>query len=171
MKGQYTHYLIISDDSARITTRYDWQTFTYKDVTKTGTRDVRVPLPSEDDLKVEIQAFMDEYGIVGEGTKADMMDAVYEWLMENPHPTTIESYEYTDQEIDVTTDHEATISDLVERHPQYFAKRVSPDGTEFVIKGDWTLDELNAMPVGIKKFTNEQVKEYISENWDYGEQL
>ena len=100
MKGQYTHYLIVSDDSARITDRYDWQTHTYKD-----------------------------------------------------------------EVISETINHEATIADMVERHPQYFAKRVSPDGTEFVIKGDWTLEELNAMPVEIKKFTNEQVKEYIAENW------
>ena len=100
MKGQYTHYLIVSDDSARITSRYDWQTYTYED-----------------------------------------------------------------DEIDETIDHEATISDMVERHPQYFAKRISPDGSEFVIKGDWTFDELKAMPNTIKKFTNEQVKEYIAENW------
>jgi len=171
MLGQYTHYLIISDDSVRVSNRYDWQTHTYKEVTKTGSRDVPVTLPSEDDRKSEIQAFMDEYGISGSGTKASLLEAINEWLMLNPHPTVSESYDYTEEVIDVTTDHEATIADMVERHPRYFAKRVSPDDSEFVIKGDWTLDELNAMPNTIKKFTNEQVKSYIEENWDADEQL
>ena len=166
MKGQYTHYLIIPTDATnRISPRYDWQTFTYKEVEKTGTRDVNVALPTEDDLKSEIQAFMDTYSIDGSGTKAQLLEAINLWLMENAHPTESESYTYTAEEVDVTTDHEATVVDMVERHPLYFAKRVSPDGSEFVIKGDWTLDELNAMPASIKKFTNEQVKEYIAENW------
>ena len=67
--------------------------------------------------------------------------------------------------IDVTTNHEATVIDLVERHPRYFAKRVSPDSTEYVIKGDWTFAELKAMPSGYKIFTNDEAKTYISENW------
>ena len=58
MKGQYTHYLKIPNTEQglglRITDRYDWQTFTYKEVEKTGTRDVMVELPTEDDLKADI---------------------------------------------------------------------------------------------------------------------
>ena len=51
MKGQYTHYLKIPNTSQglglRITDRYDWQTFTYKEVEKSGTRDVMVEIPTE----------------------------------------------------------------------------------------------------------------------------
>ena len=166
MKGQYTHYLIIPKDATtRISSRYDWQTFTYKDVEKTGTRDVNVTLPTEDDLKSEIQAFMDTHSISGSGTKAELLTAIDEWLMDNNHPTESESYTYTASEVDVTTDHEAKVDDMVERHPLYFAKREAPDGSEYCIKSDLTFTELKALPSTIKIYTNEEVKAYISENW------
>ena len=166
MKGQYTHYLLLKTDATnRISSRYDWQTFTYKEVEKTGTRDVNVALPTEDDLKSEIQAFMATHSIDGSGTKAQLLVAINEWLMENAHPTESESYTYTAEEVDVTTDHEATVVDMVERHPLYFAKRVSPDESEYCIKSDLTFTELKALPSSIKVFTNEETKAYISENW------
>ena len=166
MKDQYTHYLLIPTDATnRISSRYDWQTFTYKEVEKTGTRDVNVALPTEDDLKSEIQAFMATHSIDGSGTKAQLLVAINEWLMENAHPTESESYTYTAEEVDVTTDHEATVVDMVERHPLYFAKRVSPDESEYCIKSDLTFTELKALPDTIKVFTNEETKAYISENW------
>jgi len=166
MKGQYTFYLIIPKDATtRISDRYDWQTFTYKDVEKTGTRDVNVTLPTADDLKSEIQAFMDTHSISGSGTKAELITAIDEWLMDNNHPTESESYTYTASEVDVTTDHEAKVDDMVERHPLYFAKREAPDGSEYCIKSDLTFTELKALPSTIKIYTNEEVKAYISENW------
>tara|TARA_R110002033_G_scaffold136457_3_gene175963 strand:- start:939 stop:1448 length:510 start_codon:yes stop_codon:yes gene_type:complete len=166
MKGQYTFYLIIQKNATtRISDRYDWQTFTYKDVEKTGTRVVNVALPTEDDLKSEIQAFMDTHSISGSGTKAELITAIDEWLMDNNHPTESESYTYTTQEVDVTTDHEAKVDDMVERHPLYFAKREAPDASEYCIKSDLTFTELKALPSSIKVFTNEEVKSYISENW------
>jgi len=167
MKGQYTHYLIIPKDATtRISSRYDWETYTYKDVEKTGTRDVNVTLPTDDDLKADIQAFMDTYSIEGSGTKAELIEAINEWLMENAHPTESESYSYDEEVIDVTTNHEATVIDLVERHPLFFAKREAPNGSEYCIKSDLTFEELKALPSTIKIFTNEEVKAYISENWD-----
>ena len=167
MKGQYTHYLIIPKDATtRISSRYDWETYTYKTVTKTGSRDVPVTLPTDDDLKSEIQAFMDTYSIEGSGTKAELIEAINEWLMENAHPTESESYSYDEEVIDVTTNHEATVIDLVERHPLFFAKREAPNGSEYCIKSDLTFEELKALPSTIKIFTNEEVKAYISENWD-----
>ena len=167
MQGQYTHYLIIPKDATtRISSRYDWQTYTYKTVTKTGSRDVPVTLPTDDDLKADIQAFMDTYSIEGSGTKAELIEAINEWLMENAHPTESESYSYDEEVIDVTTNHEATVIDLVERHPLFFAKREAPNGSEYCIKSDLTFEELKALPSTIKIFTNEEVKAYISENWD-----
>jgi hypothetical protein len=166
MQGQYTHYLIIPKDATtRISSRYDWQTFTYKDAEKTGTRDVNVALPTDDDLKSEIQAFMDTYSISGSGTKAQLLEAINEWLMENGTPTESESYTYTASEVDETTDHQADVDDMVERHPLYFAKREAPDGSEYCIKSDLTFTELKALPNSIKIYTNEEVKAYISENW------
>jgi len=175
MKGQYTHYLKIPNTSQglglRITDRYDWQTFTYKEVEKTGTRDVMVELPTEDDLKADIQSFMTTHSISGSGTKADLIHAIGEHILENGHPTVSESYTYMEEVVDVTTDHEAKVSDLIARHPHYFAQRISPDDSEFVIKGDWTLAELNALPSGVEAYTNEEVKAYIegSSAWEVGE--
>jgi len=85
--------------------------------------------------------------------------------MENGIPTESESYTYTASEVDVTTDHEAKVDDMVERHPLYFAKREAPDGSEYCIKSDLTFTELKALPSTIKIYTNEEVKAYISENW------
>ena len=175
MKGQYTHYLKIPNTSQglglRITDRYDWQTFTYKEVEKTGTRDVMVELPTEDDLKTDILAFMNTHSISGSGTKADLIHAIGEHILENGHPTVSESYTYMEDVVDVTTDHEAKVSDLISRHPHYFAQRISADDSEFVIKGDWTLAELNALPSGVEAYTNEEVKAYIEDSsaWEVGE--
>ena len=175
MKGQYTHYLKIPNTSQgldlRITSRYDWQTFTYKEVEKSGTRDVMVELPTEDDLKADIQSFMTTHSISGSGTKADLIHAIGEHILENGHPTVSESYTYMEDVVDVTTDHEAKVSDLISRHPHYFAQRISTDDSEFVIKGDWTLAELNALPSGVEAYTNEEVKAYIegSSAWEAGE--
>jgi len=175
MKGQYTHYLKIPNTSQglglRITDRYDWQTFTYKEVEKTDTRDVMVELPTEDDLKADILAFMNTHSISGSGTKADLIHAIGEHILENGHPTVSESYTYMEQVVDETTDHEAKVSDLIARHPHYFAQRISADDSEFVIKGDWTLAELNALPSGVEAYTNEEVKAYIEDSsaWEVGE--
>jgi hypothetical protein len=172
MKGQYTHYLKIPNTSQglglRITDRYDWQTFTYKEVEKTGTRDVMVELPTEDDLKADILAFMNTHSILGSGTKAELIEAIEEHILENGHPTVSESYTYMEDVVDVTTDHEAKVSDLIGRHPHYFAQRISADDSEFVIKGDWTLAELNALASGVTAYTNEEVKAYIagSDKWE-----
>ena len=175
MKGQYTHYLVIPNTSQgldlRITSRYDWQTFTYTEVERTGTQDVQVELPTEDDLKANIQSFMTTHSISGSGTKAELIEAINEHILENGHPTESETYTYMEQVVDETTDHEAKVSDLIARHPQYFAQRISADDSEFIIKGDWTLAELNALPSGIGTYTNEEVKVYIasSEAWEVSE--
>ena len=175
MKGQYTHYLKIPNTEQglglRITSRYDWQTFTYTEVERTGTQDVQVELPTEDDLKADIQSFMATHSISGSGTKAELIEAINEHILENGHPTESETYTYMEQVVDETTDHEAKVSDLIARHPQYFAQRISADDSEFIIKGDWTLAELNALPSGIGTYTNEEVKAYIasSEAWEVSE--
>jgi len=168
MKGQYTHYLKIPNTEQglglRITSRYDWQTFTYTEVERTGTREVQVELPTEDDLKADILSFMNTHSILGSGTKAELIEAINEHISENGHPTIVETYTYMEDVVDETTDHEAKVSDLIARHPKYFAQRISADDSEFIIKGDWTLAELNALPDGIGAYTNEEVKAYIEDS-------
>ena len=168
MKGQYTHYIIMPNtDTAKakqITTRYDWKTYTYKEVEKTGKKDVYVTLPTDDDLKSEIQAFMDKHSISGSGTKAELLEKIDEHCMENGTPTEEVEYKYTAEEVDETTDHSAKISDMLERHPLYFAPRVSVDKSELCIKSDGTLAELKAVEAlsGFSVYTNEEVREYIA---------
>ena len=168
MEGQYTHYIIMPNtDTAKakqITTRYDWKTYTYKEVEKTGKKDVYVTLPTDDDLKSEIQAFMDKHSISGSGTKAELLEKIDEHCMENGTPTEDVEYTYTAEEVDKTTDHSAKISDMLERHPLYFAPRVSVDESELCIKSDGTLAELKAVEAlsGFSVYTNEEVREYIA---------
>lgn len=168
MEGQYTHYIIMPNTdiakAKQITTRYDWKTYTYKDVEKTGKKDVYVTLPTDDDLKSEIQAFMDKHSISGSGTKAELLEKIDEHCMENGTPTEEVEYKYTAEEVDETTDHSAKISDMLERHPLYFAPRVSVDGSELCIKSDGTLAELKAVEAlsGFSVYTNEEVREYIA---------
>ena len=76
--------------------------------------------------------------------------------------------------MDVTTDHSAKVSDMLERHPLYFAPRVSADESELCIKTDCTLAELKAVEAlsGFSVYTNEEVKEYIagSSKWKEDEE-
>ena len=177
MKGQYTHYILMPNtDTAKakvITNRYDWQTFTYKEVEKTGKKTVEVTLPTDDDLKSDIQAFMDTHSIEynSSDTKAELLEKIDNYCMDNGTPTEEVDYTYIVEEVDKTTDHNAKVSDLNERHPHYFAPRVSSDGTEMVIKSDFTMAELNALPTGFTAHTNEEIKNYIatSDKWKVDE--
>ena len=168
MKGNYTHYLIFANSDTnkakRITSRYDWQTFTYREEERTGTKTVEVVLPVEDDLKSDIQAFMDTHSIdySSGDTKAELLEKIDAHVLENGVPTEEASYTYMEEVVDTTTDHEATIQDLLDREPLYFAPRISPDNSEICIKGDWTITELDAMPNDFRIYTNEECKEYIA---------
>lgn len=170
MEGQYTHYIIMPNtDSAKakqITTRYDWQTFTYKEVEKTGKKDVYVVLPTDNDTKSDIKEFMDTHSIdyKSSDTKAELIEKIDVHCMENGIPTEEVEYKYMTSEIDETTDHSAKISDMLDRHPLYFAPRVSADKSELCIKSDGTLAELKAVEAlsGFSVYTNEEVKEYIA---------
>ena len=168
MKGNYTHYLIFANSDTnkakRITSRYDWQTFTYREEERTGTRNIDATLPTDDDLKSDIQAFMDTHSIDynSSDTKAELIEKIDAHVMENGVPTEEVSYTYMEEVVDTTTDHEATIQDLLDREPLYFAPRISSDNSEICIKGDWTKSELDAMPNDFRIYTNEECKEYIA---------
>ena len=168
MKGRYTHYILMPNtDSAKakqVSTRYDWKTFTYKEVEKTGKKTQDVTLPTEDDLKSDIEAFMSKHSISGSGTKAELIDDIHNHCRDNGTPTEEVEYKYIVEEVDKTTDHSAKILDMLKRHPHYFAPRVSLDGTEMVFKSDFTLAELKAIEglSGFSVYTNEELKAYFS---------
>ena len=144
MYGQYTHYLLVDNSklSTRISTRYDWD-------------EVDEPTyPTDSNTKAEISSFMDTWSIDYDSsdTKAELLNAI-----ESAKP------------VGNTVTRQATLEDMINNKPTYFAKRESPDGSEFVVKTDFTLAELNALPSGFTVYTNEEVKTYIADNWDYDE--
>ena len=144
MYGQYTHYLLVdtSKIKTRVSTRYDWN-------------EVEEPTyPTDSNIKAEISSFMDTWSIDynSSDTKAELLNAI-----ESAKP------------VGNTVTRQATLEDMINNKPTYFAKRESPDGSEFVVKTDFTLAELNALGTGFTVYTNEEVKTYIADNWDYDE--
>ena len=144
MYGQYTHYLLVdtSKIKTRISTRYDWN-------------EVDEPTyPTDSNTKTEISSFMDTWSIDynSSDTKAELLNAI-----QSAKP------------VGNTVTRQATLEDMINNKPTYFAKRESPDGSEFVVKTDFTLAELNALGTGFTVYTNEEVKTYIADNWDYDE--
>ena len=63
---------------------------------------------------------------------------------------------------------QAKLSDLIERHPKFFAPIYSKDDSECIIKSDFTLAELNALPATFVAYTNAEVINYKanSTKWD-----
>ena len=144
MYGQYTHYLLVdtSKIKTRVSTRYDWN-------------EVEEPTyPTDSNIKAEISSFMDTWSIDynSSDTKAELLNTI-----ESAKP------------VGNTVTKQATLEDMINNKPTYFAKRESPDGSEFVVKTDFTLAELNALGTGFTVYTNEEVKTYIADNWDYDE--
>ena len=84
MEGQYTHYIIMPNTvtalEKQITTRYDWQTFTYKEVDKVGIKTQDVTLPTDDNTKAEIKTFMDDHSIEygSSDTKSELLTKIEE---------------------------------------------------------------------------------------------
>ena len=144
MYGQYTHYLLVdtSKIKTRISTRYDWD-------------EVDEPTyPTDSNTKAEISSFMDTWKIdySSSDTKAELLSGIE---LAKPVGNTVTK--------------QATLEDMINNKSTYFAKRESPDGSEFVVKTDFTLAELNALGTGFTVYTNEEVKTYIADNWDYDE--
>ena len=143
MKGQYTHYILCNTSllDQSITGRYNWDEIV--EVTN---------YPSESDTKSVIQAFMNNWGIeyVSGDTKAELLSKI-----DSAKP------------VGLNNTNVATIQDLFDRHPRYFAPRYNPDNTKVLFKGDWTIDELNALGSGFSIFTNEEAKAHLSTSADW----
>jgi len=142
MKGNYTHYILcdVSQLTTTITDRYNWDEL------------VEPTYPSDSDLKSDIQAFMDTWSIEYDSgdTKSELLDKIEQAKPVGTKNTNV-----------------ATIQDLFDRHPRYFAPRYNPDGTKVIFKGDWTLVELKALGSGFSVYTNEEAKAYLSTSADW----
>ncbi len=171
MKGQYTHYILLPVAKLSLktkTTRYNWETYTYKDVEKTGTKKVdKYAHPSDSNTKAEIKAYMDDAGLdySSGDTKAELLEKVDF----TPHqvPQIDEEYKYTESEVDVTTVNKPSWQEYIDRHPNYVAARYSPDKSEVLLKSDFTMTELKEAEGvdGVSVFNNEQARAYMEENW------
>lgn len=142
MKGNYTHYILcdVSQLTSDITTRYNWESLD------------EATYPTESDTKSVIQGFMDTWSIeyLAGDTKAELLAKIDQ---AKPVGNTV---------INI-----ATIQDMFDRHPQYFAPRYNPDGTKVLFKGDWTLAELKALGTGYTVYTNEEAKAHLSTSADW----
>ena len=174
MQGQYTHYILLPVAKLSLktkTTRYNWNTYTYKDVEKTGTRKVNkydYNPPTLDNLKSEIKAYMDDSSVDYDSndTKAELLEKLNSAKYENPQKD--EEYKYTEQEVDTTTVNKPSWQDYIDRHSNYAAARYSPDKSEVLLKSDFTLAELKEVEGvdGASIFNNAEARSYIAENWD-----
>ena len=174
MQGQYTHYILLPVAKLSLktkTTRYNWNTYTYKDVEKTGTRKVNkydYNPPTLDNLKSEIKAYMDDSSVDYDSndTKAELLEKLNSAKYENPQKD--EEYKYTVKEVDTTTSNKPSWQDYIDRHPNYAAARYSPDKSEVLLKSDFTLAELKEVEGvdGASIFNNAEARSYIAENWD-----
>jgi hypothetical protein len=74
-----------------------------------------------------------------------------------------------DDENEVTN--QAKLSDLITNHPNYFAPIYAKDDSECIIKTDFTLAELNALPATFVVYTNSEVINYKnnSTKWNKSE--
>ena len=172
MQGQYTHYILLPVAKLSLktkTTRYNWNTYTYKDVEKTGTKKVDKydHYPTLDDLKAEIKAYMDDAGV--DYSSGDTKAELIEILDSTPHstPQKDEEYKYTAKEVDTTTANKPSWQDYIDRHSNYVAARYSPDKSEVLLKSDFTLAELKVVEgvEGASIFNNAEAKAYIEDNW------
>ena len=173
MQGQYTHYILIPVAKLSLkvkTTRYNWNTLTFKDVEKTGTRKVdkySYNPPTLDNLKAEIKAYMDDVNVDYDSndTKAELLEKLHSAKYENPQKD--EEYKYTVREVDTTTSNKPSWQEYIDRHPNYAAARYSPDKSEVLLKSDFTLSELKEVEGidGASVFSNAEARDYIKKNW------
>ena len=132
--------------------RLSWETYTYKNVEKTGKRmvDKYDYYPSDDNTKTEIKAYMDDCSVdySSSDTKAELLEK----LMAEPHsvPQVEEEYKYTVQEVDTTTLQSPTWKECAFKHGKLGAPRWNKDNTKVLIKYelaivDGTLDQVKGV--------------------------
>jgi len=152
--------------------RLSWNTYTYKDVEKTGKRmvDKYDYYPSDDNTKAEIKAYMDDCDVdySSSDTKAELLEK----LMLEPYsvPQKEEEYTYTEQEVDTTTLQDPTWQECAFKHGKLGAPRWNKDNTKVLVKyelaiADGTLDQVKGVS-GITALSHgEAIAEMKKDEW------
>ena len=152
--------------------RLSWNEYTYRDVERTGSRNVNVTLPTDDDLKSEIKAFMDAHSIdySSSDTKAELLESIDEYVMENGVPQEAESYTYTEQEIATTTLQNPTWQQCAFKQGKLGAPRWNSDNTKVLVKyelsiADGTLDQVKGVSGITALSPSESLAETQQDEW------
>tara|TARA_R100000231_G_scaffold137545_1_gene114094 strand:+ start:2357 stop:2899 length:543 start_codon:yes stop_codon:yes gene_type:complete len=152
--------------------KLSWNEFTYKDVSKTAKRNVDATLPTDDNLKSEITAFMDTHSIdySSGDTKAELLAKIDEHILLSGVPQVEEEYTYTDQEIDTTTLQDPTWKESAFKLGKLGSPRWNNDNSKVIVKyelpiQDGTFAELDGIS-GITLFSkSEALEEMKKEEW------
>ena len=152
--------------------RLSWETYTYKDVEKTSTRQVNKYswYPSEDNTKAEIKSYMDDCSVdySSSDTKAELLEK----LMAEDHsiPQVEEEYTYIEQEIDTTTLQDPTWEECAFKYGKLGAPRWNSDNSKVLVKyelaiADGTLDQVKAVD-GITALSHSEcLEEMKKDEW------
>ena len=156
----------------KTSSRLSWNEYTYKEISKTATRQVDKYsfYPSDDNTKAEIKAYMDDCDVdySSSDTKAELLEK----LMAEPHsiPQVEEEYTYTDQEIDTTTLQDPTWQECAFKYGKLGAPRWNSDNSKVLVKyelaiADGTLDEVKST-AGITALSHSEcLEEMKKEEW------
>jgi hypothetical protein len=127
--------------------RLSWNEYTYRDEERSATRMVNVDLPTDDNLKSEITAFMDTHSIdySSGDTKSELLEKIDNYTMENGVPQEEETYTYTEQVVDTTTLQSPTWKESALKLGKLGSPRWNNDGSKVIVKyelpiADGTLD-------------------------------
>ena len=167
----YTNYLIIPNASLDTValTKYEFDTYTYKEQEATGTRQAAVPKSTDvDELKTQLAAL--EIEVEDMGMPEEMELSYLQGLV--PTEYVDESYTYMEEVVDQTILNKPTWQEAIDRNPRWYAARTVGDFTiikdQFsALTGDTSaLYALGkAKPVGTFTLMNhDEILAWVSEN-------
>ena len=152
--------------------RLSWNEYTYRDEERSATRNVNVDLPTDDNLKSEITAFMDTHSIdySSGDTKSELIEKIDNYTMENGVPQEEETYTYTEQVVDTTTLQSPTWKESAFKLGKLGSPRWNNDGSKVLVKyeltiADGTLDAVKGTS-GITALSHsEAIAEMQKDEW------
>jgi hypothetical protein len=152
--------------------RLSWNEYTYRDEERSATRNVNVDLPTDDNLKNEITAFMDTYSIdySSSDTKSELIEKIDNYTIINGVPQEEETYTYTEQVVDTTTLQNPTWKESAFKLGKLGSPRWNKDGTKVLVKyelpiADGTLDVVKDTS-GITALSHsEAIEEMKKDEW------
>jgi len=170
--ANYTNYLIIPNASLDTValTKYEFDTYTYKEQEATGTRQVAVAKSEDvDELKTQLATLEIEIEDMGE-MPIDMELSYLQGLL--PTEYVDESYTYMEEVVDQTILNKPTWQEAIDRNPRWYAPRVVGDFTiikdQFsALSGDVTAlyNLSNTKPIGTFTLMNhDEILQWVSEN-------